>query len=77
MKAPDDMLKVCRVISDVLSWVEGIRNVQTAIIDEQAEIYLCYQYFTSYGKEAIEKTSYRKSPVEHGMVMQMLASENA
>ncbi|GAA0877548.1 hypothetical protein GCM10009119_05160 [Algoriphagus jejuensis] len=79
MKSPDDMLKVCRVISDELSGfgIKSIRNVQTAIIDEQAGVYLCYQYFTAYDQETVEKTAYLKSPVEHGMVQQMLASENA
>ncbi|WP_087938401.1 ATP-binding protein [Algoriphagus faecimaris] len=78
MKKPEDMLDVCRIISDQLQQfgVEKIRNVQTAIIDENIGQYLCYQYFTPYTKTAIEITEYLKSPVEHGMVKQMLASRD-
>jgi signal transduction histidine kinase len=78
MKKPEDMLDVCRAISEQLQQfgVEKIRNVQTAIIDENIGQYLCYQYFTPYDKTTIEKTEYLKSPVEHGMVRQMLASRD-
>jgi signal transduction histidine kinase/ketosteroid isomerase-like protein len=78
MKKPEDMLDVCRAISEQLQQfgVEKIRNVQTAIIDENIGQYLCYQYFTPYDKTTIEKTDYLKSPVEHGMVRQMLASRD-
>ncbi|SDA87499.1 His Kinase A (phospho-acceptor) domain-containing protein [Algoriphagus alkaliphilus] len=78
IKKPEDMLEVCRIISDQLQdfGVEKIRNIQTAIIDEEKGIYLCYQYFTPYDKEAVERTEYLKSPVEHGMVRQMMASKD-
>ncbi|RPA68675.1 hypothetical protein EF405_08855 [Cyclobacteriaceae bacterium YHN15] len=78
MKKPEDMLDVCRAISEQLQQfgVEKIRNVQIAIIDENIGQYLCYQYFTPYDKTTIEKTEYLKSPVEHGMVRQMLASRD-
>jgi signal transduction histidine kinase len=78
MKKPEEMLDVCRVISEQLEQfgVEKIRNIQTAIIDETIGQYLCYQYFTPYNKTAVEKTEYLKSPVEEGMVKQMLASRD-
>jgi signal transduction histidine kinase len=78
MKDPKDMLDVCRVIAGQLEefGVTKIRNVQTAIIDEQIGQYLCYQYFPPYGKTTIEDTEYQKSPVEHGMVKQMLFSRD-
>jgi signal transduction histidine kinase len=78
MKKAEDMLAICRIISEQLQQfgVEKIRNIQTAIIDEERGIYLCYQYFTPYDKEAVERTEYLKSPVEHGMVRQMLASRD-
>ncbi len=78
MKKPEDMLDICRIISEQLQQfgVEKIRNIQTAIIDEEKGIYLCYQYFTPYDKVAVERTEYLKSPVEHGMVSQMLASKD-
>ncbi|WP_439473512.1 ATP-binding protein [Algoriphagus formosus] len=78
MKKPEDMLSICRIISEQLQnfGVTQIRNIQTAIIDEEKGIYLCYQYFTPYDQEAVERTEYLKSPVEHGMVRQMLASKD-
>jgi signal transduction histidine kinase len=78
MKTSEDLLDVCRVISNQLQvfGVTKIRNVQIAIIDEKIGLYLCYQYFTPYDKTAVEKTEYHKSPVEHGMVKQMLASRD-
>ncbi len=78
MKIPEDMLDVCRVISDQLKQfgVEKIRNVQTAIIDENIGQYLCYQYFPAYEQTTIEDTEYHKSPVEQEMVRQMLVSRD-
>ncbi len=78
MNKPSDMLYICRIISEQLQLfgVTQIRNIQTAIIDEEKGIYLCYQYFTAYDKEVVERTEYLKSPVENGMVRQMLASRD-
>ncbi|WP_144607413.1 ATP-binding protein [Algoriphagus algorifonticola] len=78
MKKPDDMLDVCQIIADQLKafGVEQIRNVQTAIIDEEKGHYLCYQHFPAYEKAVVELTEYFKSPVEHEMVRQMLASKD-
>jgi signal transduction histidine kinase len=76
MKKPEDMLAVCRVISDELQHlgVEHIRNVQTAIIDEEKGSFLNYQYFTAYQKESIEVTEYHKNPVVNDMATRMLES---
>ncbi|MFC3416131.1 ATP-binding protein [Algoriphagus hitonicola] len=78
MKEPEEMLDVCRIISDQLQQfgIDNIRNVQIAIIDQNIGQYLCYQYFTAYNQTAVEKTEYLKSPVEHGMVKQMLTSKD-
>jgi signal transduction histidine kinase/ketosteroid isomerase-like protein len=78
MKKPDDMLDVCRVIAAQLQQfgVNNIRNVQTAIIDENIGQYLCYQYFPAYGETTIEDTQYHKSPVENEMARQMLVSRD-
>lgn len=76
MKKPEDMLAVCRVISNELQHlgVEHIRNVQTAIIDEEKGSFLNYQYFTAYQKESIEVTEYHKNPVVNDMATRMLES---
>jgi signal transduction histidine kinase/ketosteroid isomerase-like protein len=78
MKKPDDMLDVCRVIAAQLQQfgVNNIRNVQTAIIDENIGQYLCYQYFPAYEETTIEDTQYHKSPVENEMAKQMLVSRD-
>ncbi|RAI94852.1 ATP-binding protein [Algoriphagus yeomjeoni] len=79
MTAPNDMLHVCRVIAQQLSVIglDQIRNVQTAIIESQEEIYLCYQYFPRYDQEIVERTEYSKNPVEQQLVTQMLESKNS
>ncbi|MDG1277820.1 MAG: ATP-binding protein [Algoriphagus sp.] len=79
MKTPDDMLQVCRIIAEQLEafGVGQIRNLQTALIESKEEIYLCYQYFPSYDRDIIERTEYRKSPVEQQMVDQMLAARDS
>jgi hypothetical protein len=78
MKKPDDMLDVCRVIAAQLQQfgVDHIRNVQTAIINENIGQYLCYQYFPAYEQPTIEDTQYQQSPVENEMVRQMIVSRN-
>ncbi|TFV93636.1 hypothetical protein E4S40_15445 [Algoriphagus kandeliae] len=78
MKKPEDMLDVCRILADQLQGfgIENIRNVQTAIINEEKGHYLCYQYFPPYQETTVELTEYLKSPVEYEMVQQMLASKD-
>ncbi|MCS5491320.1 ATP-binding protein [Algoriphagus limi] len=78
MKKPEDMLDVCRILADQLQGfgIENIRNVQTAIINEEKGHYLCYQYFPPYQENTVELTEYLKSPVEYEMVQQMLASKD-
>jgi hypothetical protein len=79
MTKPEDMLKVCRVISDQLKQfgVEHIRNVQTVIINEEKGTYHNYQYFTPYDKESFEITECDKNPVVHAMINSMLGSPDA
>jgi len=79
MTRPEDMLKVCRVISDQLEQfgVEHIRNVQTVIINEESDTYQNYQYFAPYNKESIEVTDSDKNPSVHAMTERMLESPDA
>lgn len=79
MTKPEDMLKVCRVISDQLQQfgVEHIRNVQTAIINEQKGTYHNYQYFTPYDKESFEITEGHKNSTVQAMIDRMLESPDA
>src|SRR4029079_1425083 len=79
MRKPDDMLDVCRMISDQLQLLgfKEIRNVQTVIIYEQKHEYLNYQYFTPYDKNSIEVIDYLLHPDVLEFAEQMLQSEDA
>ena len=79
MARPEDMLNVCRVISDQLQQfgVEHIRNVQTVIVNEEKGTYHNYQYFTPYDKESFEITECHKNPTVQAMIDRMLESPEA
>jgi signal transduction histidine kinase len=79
MKQHNDMVDVCRIISDQLEMlgVKHIRNVQTAVINEQNETYLNYQYYTAYKKSTIEELDYNKHPKVTEMVKEMKRSTDA
>ena len=79
MKEPADMVDVCHVISDQLQLlgVTDIRNVQTAIINEQKVTYLNYQYFAAYKEGVIEETDFNKHPTVFAMVEEMKKSANS
>lgn len=52
MNKPDDMLDICRIISQQLKLlnVKEIRNVQTAIIYEVKGSYLNFEYYAKHEK---------------------------
>ncbi|MCB0742330.1 MAG: SpoIIE family protein phosphatase [Ignavibacteriae bacterium] len=79
MKTAADMVKVCETISNQLEilGVNDIRNVQTAIIDEQKGTYLNYQYFAAYKEGVIEETKYNNHPTVLAMVHEMKKSVNS
>ena len=79
IKQPGDMVDVCRIISDQLELlgVNDIRNVQTAIINEQKVTYLNYQYFAAYKEGVIEETDFNKHPTVFAMVEEMKKSANS
>lgn len=72
MKKAEDMIVVCRIISEQLDMlgVREIRNVQTAIINEEKSTYLNYQYFPLYHKSVVEETDYKRNP--HPKVLEMV-----
>ncbi|MFZ0453168.1 MAG: ATP-binding protein [Ignavibacteriaceae bacterium] len=76
MKKPADMVEVCKIISEQLGilGLKDIRNIQTVIINEKTGTYLNYQYFTAYGKGAVEETEYDKHPKVNEMVLAMKKS---
>lgn len=79
MKKPDDLLDVCRIISEQLNLLKigNIRNVQVAIIDEPKKIYANYQYFSAYAKSVFEETVYTDNEASNAMVTAMQKSANS
>lgn len=79
MKDPDDMVEVCRIISDQLELlnVKDIRNIQTAIIDEIKGTYLNYEYFTQYKTSSILEILTKLHPVVEEFVNEILKSKDA
>jgi signal transduction histidine kinase len=79
MQQPDDMVEVCKIISEQLITlgVNEIRNVQTAIVNEQKGTYLNYQYFAAYEEGVIEDTDYNKHPTVLEMVTALRKSKDA
>jgi signal transduction histidine kinase len=79
MQKPDDLLDVCRIISDQLELLKigNIRNVQVAIIDELKKIYANYQYFSAYAKSVFEDIVYTDNKASSEMVRAMQKSANS
>jgi len=74
MNKPDDMLHVCRTISEQLELlkVKEIRNVQTAIFYEGKGTYMNYEYYTKHSKTIITETSYTNHEIAKAFAEQML-----
>lgn len=64
MRKPADMIDVCHTISDQLHLlgVSHIRNVQTAIINDEKGTYLNYEYFPQYDTSSILEIVTRLHP---------------
>jgi signal transduction histidine kinase len=74
MKKPEDMLKVCRVISKELErlGIKEIRNIQTAIVNEENAVYLNYEYFRLYNKTTVTPIAYKEHKDTNRFVRKML-----
>ncbi|MES1198040.1 MAG: hypothetical protein ABUL41_02065, partial [Chitinophagaceae bacterium] len=74
MKAPDDMLRVCKIISLQLQslGVKEIRNVQTAIFYESRGTYMNYEYYAKHKKTFITETLYTNHKVAKAFATKML-----
>jgi len=79
MHKPDDMLSVCRTISEQLELlkVADIRNVQTAIIYESKGTYLNYEYYRLHNKTFITEVDYNIHPAQAAFANEMLKSPEA
>ncbi|MBP6215714.1 MAG: nuclear transport factor 2 family protein, partial [Chitinophagaceae bacterium] len=74
MNKPDDMLDVCRIISQQLELlnVKEIRNVQTAIIYEVKGSYLNFEYYAKHEKTFITDVDFKLHPAQFEFVNRML-----
>jgi len=74
MNKPDDMLQVCRTISEQLQHlnVKEIRNVQTAIFYKDKGTYMNYEYYAKHNKTFITETSYTDHEIHQDFANKML-----
>ncbi len=74
MKQPDDMLDVCKKISLQLQsiGVKEIRNIQTAIFNEQCGTYMNYEYYAKHNKSLITETTYTNNKIHKSFATEML-----
>ena len=74
MKAPDDMLDICKTISLQLQLlgVKEIRNVQTAIFYVGRGTYMNYEYYAKHKKTFITETIYTNHKVAKAFAAKML-----
>src|SRR5450432_3540425 len=74
MNKPDDMLHVCRTISEQLELlkVKEIRNVQTAIFYKEKGTYMNYEYYAKHNKTFITETTYTNNEIHKTFADKML-----
>src|SRR5258706_10067015 len=78
MNKPDDMLHVCRIISEQLDLlkVKEIRNVQTAIFYEAKTVYINYEFYAKHNKALITEVDYKTHSVQKTFADQMMKGPN-
>src|SRR5215467_267832 len=78
MRKPGDMLEICKTISDQLSLlnVKEVRNVQTAIFNEQKGTYLNHEYYAKHNKLFTTEVYYKDHPVAETFGKQMTSGIN-
>jgi hypothetical protein len=74
MNMPDDMLQVCKTISEQLQLlkVKEIRNVQTAIFYKERGVYMNYEYYAKHNKTAITETEYTNHEIQKAFAEKMM-----
>jgi signal transduction histidine kinase len=74
MRKPDDMLEVCRIISQQSEslGIKEIRNVQTAIIYEDKGTYINYEYCAKHDKLLVTEVDFKNHELQSLFANQML-----
>ncbi len=75
MNKRDDMLLVCRMISNQLELlnVKEIRNIQTAIFYEEKGIYSNFEYYALHDKLLVTEVEYKNHPMSAEFANEMLS----
>jgi signal transduction histidine kinase/DNA-directed RNA polymerase subunit N (RpoN/RPB10) len=78
MKKADDMLSVCKTISQQLAQlgVKEIRNVQTAIFYESRGTYMNYEYYAKHDKTFITEVDYKNHKIQLAFAKKMMKGKN-
>jgi signal transduction histidine kinase len=74
MRKPDDMLEVCRIISQQSEslGIKEIRNVQTAIIYEDKGTYINYEYYAKHDKLLVTEVDFKNHELQSLFANRML-----
>ena len=74
MREREDMLDVCRIISDQLQslGVNDIRNVQTALFYETKKTYINFEYYPKHNKSLITEVDYRTHELQELFANKMI-----
>jgi len=77
MNMRDDMLLVCRMISEQLELlnVKEIRNIQTAIFYEEKGTYSNFEYYAFHDKSLVTEVEYDNHPMSAKFAGEMLAGQ--
>lgn len=78
MKKPEDMLSICKTISNQLSrlGVNEIRNVQTAIFYESRGTYRNYEYYSKHDKTFITDVDFKNHKIQLAFAKKMMRGAN-
>ena len=78
MKKADDMLSVCKTISQQLAQlgVKEIRNVQTAIFYVDRGTYMNYEYYAKHTKTFITEVAYKNHKIQLAFAKKMMKGPN-
>jgi signal transduction histidine kinase/ketosteroid isomerase-like protein len=78
MKSPEDMLRICTVISQQLGklGLKDIRNVQTAIFYPERGTYMNYEYYAKHDKTFVTDVDYQNHSIQLNFARKMMKGPN-
>ncbi|MCU0381981.1 MAG: nuclear transport factor 2 family protein, partial [Chitinophagaceae bacterium] len=78
MKSPEDMLRICTVISQQLAklGLKDIRNVQTAIFYPERGTYMNYEYYAKHDQTFATEVAYKNHEIQLAFARKMMKGPN-